>query len=172
MRHIKTDVRCLHEQAASRVLPLTKLFGAQNTVDLITKNLTAGVTQESLTNMKLTYAEGRSDIAQQLHSFSGADRCGLRGKGRLEMEEVVGLEARTSCNIFICENTAWTSCNNLLCACCCLNVDGAMPLRCTVNEGILDEGVIGDVSGRPVPVGSTPKRPLLRKRNGYCILVH
>ena len=96
--------------------------------------------------MKLRYAEGRSDIAQQLHSFSGADRCGLRGQGRLEKEEVVGLEARTSCNNFICENTAWTSCHNFLCACCCLNVDGAMPLRCNANEGFLDEGVIGDVS--------------------------
>ena len=112
----------------------------------MTKNLTAGVIRGYLRKMKLRYAEGRSDIAQQLNSFSGADRCGMSRKGRLEKEEVVGLEARTSCNNFMCDNTARISCNNFMCACCCLNVDGSMSVRCNVNEGVIDEGVIGHVS--------------------------
>ena len=80
VRHIETDVLRLQEQEARRILPLTKVAGAESIADLMTKNLSAGVIQGHLTKIKLRYAEGRSAIAQQLHSFSGADRCGLSGK--------------------------------------------------------------------------------------------
>ena len=62
----------------------------------MTENQTAGVIQGYLTKMKLRYAEGRSDIAQLLHSFNGLNRCGVSGKGRSAQNEVLGLDCGLS----------------------------------------------------------------------------
>ena len=118
VRLVETDVLWLQEQEARRRLPFIQVLGAESIADLMTKNLTAGVIKGYLTKMKLRYAEGRSDIAQQLHGVSGASRCRLSLKGRSENNEVLGLGGHTSCN-----NSARTPCNNFMCAVRCFDVE-------------------------------------------------
>ena len=92
--------------------------------------------------MRLRYAEGGSDLAQQLHSFSGLDRCGVSWKGRPDRNEVLGSDCGASWkgrpgNHEVLGLGAQTSRNNFMCAVRCFNAEGAVPVRCNVKEGII-----------------------------------
>ena len=68
VKHIDTDVWCLQEQIARRLLALCKVLGTVNVSDFMTKNMTSDTILGYLQRMGLENVEGRSDIAQQLHA--------------------------------------------------------------------------------------------------------
>ena len=55
------------------MLPLNKVLGTDNIADLMTKNLTAAVIDRYVGMMGMRFAEGRSKIAQELHSVERID---------------------------------------------------------------------------------------------------
>ena len=63
LRHVETDILWLQEQAARRVLPLTKVLGTVNVADLMTNNLPAASINRYVEQMCLEFASGRSTIA-------------------------------------------------------------------------------------------------------------
>ena len=73
LRHIELDILWLQEQEARKLLPLNKVLGTDNIADLMTKNLTAAVIDRYVGMMGMRFAEGRSKIAQELHSVERID---------------------------------------------------------------------------------------------------
>ena len=69
LRHVETDILWLQEQAARRILPISKVLGTENVADLMTKNLPAASINKYIEQMYLEFASGRSTIAQNLHSL-------------------------------------------------------------------------------------------------------
>ena len=59
------DALWILEQEARQRLPLPKVLEAERIADHMTKDLTASVIPGYSTKMKIIYASGRSDIAQQ-----------------------------------------------------------------------------------------------------------
>ena len=71
LRHIELDILWLQEQEARKLLPIEKVLGTDNVSDLMTKYLTAPIIERYLSMLSLHFAEGRSAIAQNLHSIVG-----------------------------------------------------------------------------------------------------
>ena len=69
VRHVEVDVLWIQEQQARRMLPISKIPGASNPSDLCTKNVPVALLEQYLGQMNVYFAEGRADIAQQLHSL-------------------------------------------------------------------------------------------------------
>ena len=72
LRHIETDILWLQEHTARRILPLNKVLGTDNVSDLTTKNLPAAAINQYVESMSLEFADGRSQIAQNLHAIGEA----------------------------------------------------------------------------------------------------
>ena len=69
IRHLHTDVLWLQEQQLRRIMPLQKVKGWDNPADMMTKNLTAEVSNNHLQKFRLEYKEGRAEKAAKLHSL-------------------------------------------------------------------------------------------------------
>ena len=68
LRHVELDVLWIQEQQARRLLPLRKVLGTKNPSDMMTKHVSQSHIEEYINILNLKYAEGRADIAQNLHS--------------------------------------------------------------------------------------------------------
>ena len=68
VRHLEVDVLWIQEQAARRMLPISKIPGPRNPSDLCTKNVGVALMEQSLGQLCLKFAEGLAPVAQQLHS--------------------------------------------------------------------------------------------------------
>ena len=73
LRHVELDIIWLQEQEARKLLPLDKVLGTDNVADLMTKNLNAATIDKYICMLNLYFAEGRSHIAQKLHSVKVAE---------------------------------------------------------------------------------------------------
>ena len=67
LRHVELDVLWVQEQQARRLLPLRKVPGTMNPSDMMTKNITQVQIDHYVNLLKLKYAAGRAQIAQNLH---------------------------------------------------------------------------------------------------------
>ena len=76
LRHIDLDVLWLQEQEARKLLPIHKVLGTENIADLMTKNLNAATIDKYIAMMGLKFVEGRSAIAQNLHTLVETERLG------------------------------------------------------------------------------------------------
>ena len=80
LRHIDLDVLWLLEQKARRLLPVDTIQGTDNISDLMTKNLAGPTIDKYIPMMNLNFAEGRSAIAQNLHSIGLNMIIGRKGR--------------------------------------------------------------------------------------------
>ena len=72
VRHIEVDVLWLQEQYARRLVPLQKCLGTDNVADMLTKHISANTIQHYSSSLAVEYPDGRSSIAQKLHSVDVA----------------------------------------------------------------------------------------------------
>ena len=69
LRHIEVDVLWLQEQYARRLVPLHKCLDTDNVADMLTKHIAAPTIRHYSDALAIDYPEGRSSIAQKLHSM-------------------------------------------------------------------------------------------------------
>ena len=93
VRHVEVDVLWIQEQAARRMLPISKIPGPRNPSDLCTKNVGVALMEQYLGQLCLKFAEGRAAVAQQLHSLGTYGRAFASravGDPRAGLARVVG----------------------------------------------------------------------------------
>ena len=66
VRHIDVQDLWLQEKVARKELEVTKVPGAQNPADMMTKHITGEATKENLSRLGCMLAEGRAEKAPQL----------------------------------------------------------------------------------------------------------
>ena len=81
------DVLWLQEQYARRLAPLHKCLGTDNVADMLTKHIAAPTIRHCSDALAIDYSEGRSSIAQKLHSMGLATE--YRSNGDLETTPAV-----------------------------------------------------------------------------------
>ena len=78
MRHVELDVLWIQEQQARRLLPLRRVPGPRNPSDVMMKHVDLSRTEQHIHFLNLRFADGRADIAQQLHYFHGKESQSVR----------------------------------------------------------------------------------------------
>ena len=92
VRHIEVDNLWIQEKEARRMMPIDKVFGGDNSADLMTKNVGIDLAIKHMRAMGIRFTEGRSGTADKLHMLEHKDTWNIEKHGtNLNMVKVHGI---------------------------------------------------------------------------------